>query len=360
MHLLNRPILAVVCPLFVLLVAGPAMGQRFVANDIVEADAITPEMYEQILIVVDPLMFDLIQDGAEPEEVDTEEVAEARKGLLEQFRPQSTDAYLEALSKAITESRMSDAVKHKSPLVRYNAMLVLRRMVDEGSDKMVLDGLKDENDAVKRGAAAALGERMLWWKKKGANNKIGNGIKAVVDLVDQAQPPHPAVVGAALEALLKVNTSASREALIELLNKRVAVHAADPDLSYSAEQPIIENFSATLRIETPRDMASIRGLSRAMFRYSALIVDQLQKNQILQEAQPGAGAMMYQCMLGKYGFCLALQVQAPADHAQAPGWIKNGRWAQLAELINGWRTVLKDDKFGLTDADLEVLPDADE
>ena len=308
MNLLTRPIVAVVCPLFVLLAAVPAMGQRFVPQEIVQADPITPEMYDKILMVVDPLMFDLVQNGAEVDEVDAEEVAEARKGLLEQFRrQQATDAYLEALSKAVTSSRMDEAVKHDSHLVRYNAMLVLAEMVDAGSEPLVNAGLKDENDAVKRGAVVALGNRMIWWKDNGQNAKITAGINDIVALVDQTQPPHPVVVGAALEALLKVNTTASREALIELLNKRVALHAAKPDLTYSAELPVIEQFSATLRLQNPKDVASSKGLSRAMFRYASLITGQLQNNAIAEEAQGGAEAMLFVCLRGIQGVSLGLQ-----------------------------------------------------
>jgi hypothetical protein len=358
MNLLTRPSLAVVCSLFVLLAATPASAQRFLGPEITEAEAITEEMKEKILMIVDPLMFDLVAD--EPE---ADEITEAREQLQRLLNTLGgSQAYKAALSQSITESRLPDAVKHKSPMVRYNAMLILKSMVDEASEPLITIGLNDENDAVKRGAMQALGERMKWWKDRnaaGMQAKITAGIKQIIDIVDVAKPPHPIVVGAAFEALLKLDTTASRAALIDLLNKRVALHQADPDLSYSAERAVIEQFANTLSLESPQDKRSISGLARAMSRYASLIDGQFLNNRISEEQEMENKSMMLQCLNGLNRLGAALNTAPPADQLQAKGWITNDRWDELSKLINeDWSKALTSDAFGLKPADLVVAEEA--
>ena len=364
MNLLNRPVLAVVCSLFMLLASMPAAGQRFLPPEIVEAEAITEEMNEKILMVVDPLMFDLVRP--EPEASEITEVREQLQRLLNTLG--GSVAYKDALSKSITNSRLPEAVKHDSPLVRYNAMLILGPMTDAGSESLITTGLNDKNDAVKRGAMQALGKRMLWWKARaaaggagarGMQAKIDAAINQIVGMVDVAQPPHPIVVGAAFEALLKVDTPASRQALIDLLNKRVAMHLADPDLSYSAERGVIEQFANTLSLEAPPDTRSIKGLARAMSRYVSLIDSQFLSNRISEEQEMDNKSMMLQCLNGLARLSAALNAAPPNDQLQAKGWITNSRWDEIAKLINeDWAKTLTGDEFKLKASDLEVAPGA--
>lgn len=337
------------------------MGQKFLPAEIYEADAITEQMYEQILMIVDPIMFDLIRPEPKPKEV-----SEARSNLLQQFRPaQASVAFTEALSRAITNSRMKEAVTHQSPLVRYNAMIILASMVDSGSESLITLGLKDKSDAVKRGAMQALGKRMLWWKARDAARvrdmqaKIDNAIKQIVAVVDVAEPPHPIVVGAALEGLLRVDTPLSREALVKLLNQRVALHVADPDLSYSAERAVIETFANTLSLQAQLDTRSINGLAQAMARYTSLIDSQFLKNRISKEQDMDNKSMMLQCLNGLARLSAALSAPTPADQAQAKGWITNDRWDELGKLINeDWAKTLTANPFTLKASDLQVAAGA--
>ncbi|MFK7788295.1 MAG: HEAT repeat domain-containing protein [Phycisphaeraceae bacterium] len=358
---MSRPLVAVVCSLFVLLTAMPALGQRFMPVEIVEAETITEEMNDRILAMVDPPMFDLVQV-----EVDPKEVSEAREQLLGLLRPsQPSAAYLDALSKAIG-GRMADAVSHESPLVRMNAMIILASMVDDGSLVLIDKGMQDKNDAVKHWAVAALGKRVLWWKARIAAN-AGRGLQAKIDgaiaqinkLIDQAQPPHPIVVRAGFDALVKIDTSLSREALIELLNKRVPLHAADPDLTYAPERSAIESFTNILVSQVPPDMRSIKGYNRALFRYSSLIVDQAKANQIDQDKEKGAHTMLFLCLQGMANVSAAAKApnSPPAAHNEAKGWIVNGRWDELDGLVNeGWRAIQSAAPFQLSATELQITP----
>ena len=353
MNVLSRPFVAAICSLVVLLAGMPALGQRFVSQETIEAEVITEKMNEEIMIVVDPIMFDFMREEPKPEDI-----TDARKKLQQMFRANDpSDAYLDALSKAI-ESRMEEAATHDSAMVRMNAMIVLSYMVDDGSKKWIDAGLKDkdDNDAVKRWAMEALGKRMLWWNKQGGGVKIDKAIDQIVGVVDASAPPHPIVVSAALEGLIKVATPKSRGAVIDLLNKRVALHKADPDLSYSAERSAIESFAGVLQYETPVDVPSITGLNRAMVRFSALIVDQRQAKSIAEEQQAGADTMLFQCLQTMPNVSAAAKAPkpAPADRDQARGWIANERWDQLKGMIEkDWAEILTANPFNLKSADLK-------
>ncbi|MEM9346843.1 MAG: HEAT repeat domain-containing protein [Planctomycetota bacterium] len=350
MNLLSRPLVAAVFASLVFLVGFPAVGQRFLPQEIVQADLITPEMQEKIMFAVDPPMFDLTRD--EPKAGD---VKKAREQIQSLFRASAepSAAYLEALSKAI-ESRIQPAVQHKSALVRINAMIVLSQMVDDGSVKWIDKGLEDKNDAVKRWAMQALGRRIIWWNLQGGNgNEIDDAIDTVVKMLGQADPPHPVVVASGLDALFKANTTRSRAELIGLLNKRVAMHEKDADMSYSAESAVIEAFANALAFESPRDMASITGLSRAMYRYASLITGQIQAGRVGGGAEKGAEEMCLQCLEGLRKV-VAANVNPPPDFAQARGWIQNDRWEQVKGLVDEWSALLADDPFRLTQVQLAV------
>lgn len=361
MNPLSRPLVAAAFSMLMVLTAWPAAGQKFLPAEIVEAESINEEMRERIMMAVEPVMFDLTEQKAKPKDI-----TDARQQLLQLFRTgQPSAAYLEALSAAITTSRMEDAVAHESTLVRINAMIILSSMVDDGSKRFIDAGLSDKNPAVQRWAMEALGKRMIWWKiraasgTRGAQTKIDDAIKQIANRVDQAAAPHPVVVDSAFDALLKVDTPASREVLVDLLNKRVALHAEDPDLSYSAERAVIESFSNALTIQVPPDFNAIKGLNRAMARYAALIVEQMQANRIAQENQDAANSMLFQCLQGMASVSVAAKAPKapPAGHNEARGWIANGRWEELKNLIQkDWAPILTADPFNLKPGELAVKP----
>jgi hypothetical protein len=368
MNLSYRPLVAAVCSLLMLLAAVPAFGQKFLPQDIVEADPITEEMNDRILAIVDPAMFDLSRDADDDGQVRAKSVAEARQQLLQLFRvSQPSVAYLEALSKAISGGRMKDAVEHESPLVRINAMIVLKEMVDDNSKVFIDQGLTDESDAVKRWAMEALGTRMRWWKARAANpanarnvqSKIDAAIKQIETLLTQESPPHPIVVSSGLEALFAVDTALSRETLIRILNARVPLHADNPDLSYSAERAVVDALWNRLATEVRQDRASIKELTRAMHRFSAVIVGQSQADLISEDMQRGAKEMLFQSLQGMANLSVTMQAPnaPPADSGQARNWIINDRWDELNKLVKeDWTPILAAEPFGLRPAALAISP----
>lgn len=360
-NFLSRPLLAVVGSLFIVLCAMPAHGQRFMKPEIIEAESITEDMSDEIIALVDPPLFDMSDEDVAPEEV-----KEAREQIQSFFRPtNASPAYLEALSKAISE-RIGEAVGHNDPIVRMNAMILIGLLVDDGSKALIDKGLKDDNDAVQHWAMVALGKRIQSWQLKqaaggarGIQAKIDAAIGQIKKLVLQETPPHTIVVSAALESLVKVNTPMSREALIGILNARVALHAADPDLTYSPERSAVESFTNVLVGQVPPDMQSIKGYSQALGRYGALIVDQSKRNQLDPQLEKGAHAMLYLSLQGLANVCAAAKApnSPPANHGQGRDWIKNARWDDLNDLVvKDWGAILQAAPIGLNQQDLAVKP----
>lgn len=339
--------------LFVLLASTPALGQRFLPQEIVQADPILPEMNDRIVEAVEEVVFDLTRDE------NPEDITKARGQLLQLFRGnQPSDAFLLALSGAISKE-IAPAVEHESDLVRINAMIVLGQMVDQGSEAFITAGLEDKSDAVKRIAMQALGNRMRWWvTQAGGQAKIDTAIKKIVSTVDKAQPPHPAVVDAALDALTRVSTPQSLDALIDILNNRVVWHAANPDAPYDAERAAIESYTGLLVGNRRVIERTNEGMIRAMSRYSKLIVDQMQKGRIPEEQINGGKSMLFQCLQGKVNVCALLQVKPPNDEGQARNWINNDRWGELAKMVNeDWAVILGGEPFNLRPADLAIEPE---
>lgn len=342
----------------------PALGQRFLPAEIVQAEVITEEMNDRILSVVEPPMFDLAQPDAE-----AKDITEARDQVLDLF-PRSNQpsvAFLEALSAAIS-ARINDAVEHESPLVRMNAMIILASMIDDESKPLIDKGIGDQNDGVRRWAVTALGRRASWWRARaaagvgGQQAKIDAAIAQIQTLSEQVQPPHPIVISAGMDALLRINTPRSREALIAILNQRVELHAADPNLTYSPERSALERFTNVLVSEVPPDARSIKGYNQAMSRYASLIVADAKANRIDQEKERGVQTMLYLCFLGMANVSAAVQApnSPPQDHNQARGWVVNGRWDELDALVNrDWRAILVGPKIGLKAEELAIKPAAE-
>ncbi|MGB0767498.1 MAG: HEAT repeat domain-containing protein [Phycisphaeraceae bacterium] len=355
---LCRPLLAALVCVFAMAWGGPADGQ-FLPQEIIEAEVITTPMTQRMSDVVNPEMRRLI-DG-EPKGV-----SDARRKLLQLLNYETASPeFLDAFSKLIT-ARMDQAVNHDDPLVRMNAMIILSEMVDDRSKPLIDSGLEDDSEAVQHWAMKALGQRMRWWTRRGLeagsataarpfNTKVTDAIAQIVKKLEQDPPPHPIVAGAGLESLIVVNTPAARTAVIDVLNNRVALHAANPDMSYAAERAAIEQFVGQLALSTQRDFPSIKGLNRAMYRYAALVIEQARQGQMDEDQRINALSMLLECLLGLARTTAASGKAAPTDQPQARNWIDNGGWVDLKNLVErDWSAILRADPFNLTPKQLEV------
>lgn len=353
MNAVSRSLWAGVCLLAVLLPGLDASAQ-FLDQKLIQAKQIDAAMRQQIVAYVDPQIKRLVE--GEPQDI-----AEGRKKLYDQLNnPNATPAFVDALSETIT-ARLDPAVNHDDVPVRMNAQIILSQMTDEKSKALIDQGLLDKNVAVQRLAMEALAGRVKTWKDREAagngpanfRQKLAGVVTQVNAKLDADPAPHPIVVTPAFDVFIAVDTAEARAALVEQLNKRIALHAADPNLSYAPEQSAIGAFASQLVIQAPFDQASGTGLSRAAFRYAVLIHDQLKAGAIKDEHINGAKNMLGQCFLALSQMAAGARKQAPANQGNANKWIADGTWNLVQTLLtNDWAIILRAAPFSLGNEEL--------
>jgi len=350
MNALFRPLSVAVCSLFVLLSAAEASSQ-VLPQQIIQAERFDATAREAMANMVGPAM-DLLIDGTPAE------VSEARETLIAPLKNESASVAFRDTFSAMITGRMDRAVTSESELVRINAMIVLTRMTDQGSMAHINAGLEDDSPAVQRWAMKALGQRIAWWQSLGNKQaEVRAGIQTIsAKLNQQGAPPHPIVVGPALEILFTINTPESRAALIEQLNNRVALHAADPNLSYAPERAAVASFANAMALATTPDTASSAGLARAAHRYSILILSQIKAGSISSSNNASAVGMLSQCVLAHGQVAAGIRKQLPANQAAAINdWIPARRWDDIqALLVDQWVPILGQAPLNLTAENLAV------
>ncbi|MFN3166020.1 MAG: hypothetical protein ACE37H_03035 [Phycisphaeraceae bacterium] len=348
---MSRKLCAAVC-LLAVWASGPDALAQPLGQNIIGAEQIDADMRAKIGAWVAPHVQRLTAE-------DPELVSEARRRLTDALNnPNATPAFVDALSEALNMP-LTPAITHKSVQVRMSAQIVLARMTDDKSKGLIDNGLEDDNVAVQRWAMEALAGRVKTWKareqagKAPANlrQKLDAVIKQVVGKLDQN--PHPIVVTPGYNVLLAVDSPEAREALNDQLNKRVALHAQDPSLSYAPEQSAIGAFASRLAIESPYDQKSATGLTRAAFRYAVLIHNQLKAGDIKDGDIEPAKNMLGQCVFALGQVAAGARKNAPANQGQANNWIADDNWDAVQGLLaNDWAVILRAAPFNLANEDL--------
>lgn len=358
MNALSRPLWAAVCLLTVLL-PGFGASAQFLNPDIIQAQAITPDMRQQIQAVVGPAMTELI--GFD-DKTDARAISQMRKKLLDPMESaNATPAFLDAFSETIT-AKMDRAVNHDSELVRMNAMIILARMTDDASLPLINAGLEDKSVAVQRWAMEALRRRVVTWKGREAAGKAPTNLEQKLDTVLKqvnailALNPHPIVVAPALQIYLAIDSDGARQALIEQLTNRIDLHANDLKLSYAPEQAVMERFAQLLVVARKFNQDQANGLNRVAFRYARLILSQASAEKIGKDHLDDALSMLNQSLTCLAQVTAGSQQNVPAGQAQANNAIINSQWKQLDTLLNEWATILRAAPFNLTDEELGLKP----
>lgn len=345
MNVVCQPLRAAVCLLILLVMSMPATGQ-FIDPTVQAVDQNTRAAISQY---VNPAMVALVQG-------DKDEITKARNTLTRPFKdPSATAVFKDAYSEIIT-ARMDKAVNHEDQLIRLNAMIVLSHMTNQASKALIDSGLEDDSPAVQRWAMEALGNRVTLWLEDAAGNdaQIKAAIDQVASKLNEAPAIHAIVVGPALGVLVEAGTDAAFAALIDSLNNRVAAHAADANLSYAGEQEALLRFASKIaraRVGSER----IKGLNRAAFRYSSLILKQISEKKIAADKIVPATWMLNQCLQTLALTTGLASKTAPVPHDTAKEWIVNKDWGKLSELLaSQWSALLKSDPNKLTDDELAI------
>lgn len=357
MNLFARPFWVAVC-LLVGSWAGHDVCALSIPANITSSPAISAQQKQTIAAAVDPQMAQLIGS-------DTEETAKARKDLARALNdPAATAAFQDALSQTIA-SKIKPAATHEDEAVRLNTVILLASMTDDGSKAYIDAAVNDKSVAVQRWAIKALGQRVATWSARtaGANGtlpaqtqaQIAGVVKQIKTKLDQSPAPHPIVVGAALTLLIDVDTAGSRALLMDQLNKRLALHAAEPGLSYSGELVAIDRYARLLLTNPTFEESSAAQFNRATYRYATLILEHIKQKQYNQEQAEGAYAMLFQCVQALGITTARAGKNTPPNQTQLKSWVGNGQWGELSGmLVNEWPPILSAEPFGLKAEDLAV------
>ena len=350
-HVLLRPLSVAVC-LLLTLAAGSAWAAPPLPQRIIAAENPDGEMREQMEEHSNRAMDGLLS-------ADPEQIAEARDDVVRTLENDAATAgFLEAYSAMLT-ARLGEAIDHEELLVRVNAMIMLRGMVDQGSRAMLTRGRADENPGVQRLAMQALHQRVLWWQEQGGNAQdINNAVNEVIALLNQRPAPHSIVVAPALRLLYDV--PGARDALIQQIIERAALHTDDPNLSYAGERDIIARLAYDMSLNFSG--AEAPGIIRAAFLYSQLITNQLQADAINNNARDDAIEMLRQSAQALGQICAGARKRPPADQTVAVSeWIPSAQWDDLENLLmESWVPILRTAPFGLDDQELGVEAEGDE
>lgn len=346
MNAVCRPLWAAAC-LLVLLLPGTGAGAQYLDGAVISARTIDAAAREKIEAFVVQPMGQLTAEDAET-------ISKARTTLLRVLDdPTASPAFLSAISGMIT-ARMDKSVNHDNELVRLNAIIIISRLTDEGSMALVEAGLEDDSAAVQRWAMEALRRRVARWKDTDANanrDKIKSVYEKVKSKLSQDDPPHPIVVTTGIKVLLAIDTSESRKAVLDMLDKRIALHTADPELSYSPEQYALQALGPYLATVRQFELAEGKALCEAGFRYAGLVLKQI--DGLDQQDIPDTSLeMLYQCYLAMSQIAARVNVNAPARQANVSNMILNANWADVRALQGEWAGILKAGPFNLTDQDL--------
>ena len=346
---LSRPLLAGACLLFVLMSGLDASGQ-ILDSTVIQAKVIDADARQKIQTYIAPPMSQLT--AADP---DLKAVSEARAKLVRVLDDiNATPEFQDAISIMIAGQIDKALVSGKSELVRMNAMIVISRLTDDapnGSKALIAAGLVDKSDAVQRWAMEALRRRAARAKAANDTDELGKLFKTIIDKLTEQDPPHPIVVTPGVKALLTIDTPASRKAVADLLISRRPLHAADPKLSYAAEQVGYQVLAPSIVTAVPFDLKSGTALSASAFRYASIILGQF-KSLDEDEISDSAADMLYQCTVSIAQITAGAGKQVPDGQTAAANAIGNGRWDDVQGLLDQWAVKLKAEPFNLTDEDL--------
>ena len=350
---LSRPLPLVVCLLLTLMPGLDAAAQRILPQNIIRAEQLNGDQMQVMREYVDARMADLISG-------ESERVSDAREGLLQPLNKDNelaTVVFYDAYSTLIRD-RMGPAIGHNDVLVRMNAMMVLGGTTDVAGLQMVMAGLGDENVGVQRWAMQGVQNRAAWWSsERGANPlEVRNAIEQADTYLTRNPGTHPIVVSPAMEMFFEVNSPLSRSTLMQQLNARVALHAADPNLSYSGEQEAVRLYTGEIALANQFDRAASRGVAQACFRHSLQIARQLQADAVNNANTPSAVDMLTKSLRGLELINAGAGRRAPGNQGVAiTEWIPDREWDQVVELLeDSWGPILSAAPFNLTEQEIEI------
>lgn len=342
-------LLAVVCGL--ILAGGPATAQILPQEIKTATGELSAEQRAILAEFVDPLMEGLV--SGEPTAVSA-----GRTAILREFAaPNATPSFKQALSNQVT-THMAQAMASETDLVRINAMIITTQLTNEAAQELIDKGLSDPNGAVQYWGAKAYRDRVLRAVNADGTNRLPASeqreiIQRVKELIDT--DPAVAVVQSSFEILIALSVPEAQRELLQLLNDRVAKHAAQPQMSYRADQEAIRQLTSKFIRERRVERADLKQMVSASYRYFALTAQQMGRGIVLDENQPGHKAMMDSSHQALAAICAREQgVELPEGYAEVKDLIKLNSWERLQQISQRWQPVLQAPPFELAAQELMI------
>ena len=277
---------------------------------------------------------ELLREGSD------REIGEAKRQLNKPIRRDATDYFLieyrRALGPKLRELFASEPAQ-KRDIIRINVMIVAFELRDTDSSMLLVLGLKDKNPAVRYWSANAVGNF--------GNSKIQLKVEQQKDVLKS--------LGKALEsekvetvfqqlmlAMVDLNISDARLAVLDVLNKRVEVHMARPQIPIAAEEKCMASLIVRMVQEKNVPAEQIRDFTRAAARYLKLCAALME-----QQAVPQSVIDDYKKMIERADDSLRFLVQqqnvdVPKSFVKPAGHIRLSKWSELLDQAMEWQLLL--------------------
>ncbi len=334
--------------------AAPAAAQPQIPNSIREGTS-SPRGAEQ---VIEEYIDYWLQALADPQDTS---VRKAREALTEPLRSPGSEIFKSAYSGRLS-SRLGPALASDDVVVRLNAVMAVGHLVDPGAIELIETALADTrlgSSAIHLHAArsaARLAESGRLGPKE--STALVEGLQAAYD-VERAQP----AVEEIMRALGALGTEESGAVLLDIINARSALHAANPRLPIRAE---IEGMTRLARAMTrqvlegrlEREDPRVRRMGQVGHRYFCHCATWL------RDADSDNPFRADHARMAKLSDeVLRLVMEVLDKDARLPEKVEpeidKGRWEEVVLRCREWETVLLRHGFNAKELAIPAPPEKD-
>ena len=283
-----------------------------------------------------------------------EEVVQARRKLIEPLTwAGGTEIFHLAYSSSASH-QLAQAINSKDLHVRLNTMIIVNSLNDAGIVSLIRKGLTDESPAVRYWAGKAVSQ-------VGARDRLSDDEqKALLDVLvaTMLKEKSERVLQRLLVGLVGLTIPEAATQLLEGLNKRVSLHAANVSMPLGAALEGLKTlFVKTVQAKANGQDISVhltRNLALVAYRYLVLSADLLDKDRPSQEIRK-----QYQEMIKLTDAILGWTIrQMPPQDTTLPPSIKDElnrqNWPMIRLRAEEWKRVLAQEPFNFSPIDLMV------
>jgi len=328
-------------------IANTALGQYKIPYDVVTAaTALSVEQQETINRYINHRT-ELLFQGTK------EQIVKVRQELTEPLTwAGGTDIFHLAYSSAANHY-LSQGLNSDRLLVRLNTMIVVHDLKDPGVVSLILRGLRDASPSVRYWAGKAV-------TQAGVHSRLSIQeqsmiLNALVPAIQKETSEH--VLQRLLVGLVGLNIPEAASKLLDELNKRVALHAANPNLPLAAAiEGLRTLFVKTVEAKSNGQDVSydaVRQMALVAYRYLALSATLLDTDRLDEEHRN-----QYLDMIELVDAALGWTARQISPNLPAPPSIKDDlerqNWPLIRLRTEEWKRLLEKAPFNFGPVDLMV------